>query len=223
MLSSIITNNESLLDIKTLLICFICAIVYGLIIAFTHKVTSKYSKNFLITLTILPFLVGTIIVMVSGNLGTSVAIVGAFSIVRFRSLPGTSKEIASVFFAMTVGLATGVGYVIFASIITLVGCAIILILSKTNIFNHNQYEKILKITIPENLDYTSVFDDVFKEFTKSYTLEQVKTTNMGSLFELNYRINLDKKRNEKEFIDTLRIKNGNLKVMLSHNLEENDL
>lgn len=223
MLSSIITNNESLLDIKTLLICFICAIVYGLIIAFTHKVTSKYSKNFLITLTILPFLVGTIIVMVSGNLGTSVAIVGAFSLVRFRSLPGTSKEIASVFFAMTVGLATGVGYVIFAGIITLVGCAIILILSKTNIFNRNQYEKILKITIPENLDYTSVFDDVFKDFTKSYTLEQVKTTNMGSLFELNYRINLDKKRNEKEFIDALRIKNGNLKVMLSHNLEENDL
>lgn len=223
MLNSIITNNESLLDIKTLLICFICAIVYGLIIAFTHKITSKYSKNFLITLTILPFLVGTIIVMVSGNLGTSVAIVGAFSLVRFRSLPGTSKEIASVFFAMTVGLATGVGYVIFAGIITLVGCAIILILSKTNIFNRNQYEKILKITIPENLDYTSVFDDVFKDFTKSYTLEQVKTTNMGSLFELNYRINLDKKRNEKEFIDALRIKNGNLKVMLSHNLEENDL
>lgn len=223
MLNSIITNNESLLDIKTLLICLIVAIVYGLIIAFTHKITSKYSKNFLITLTILPFLVGTIIVMVSGNLGTSIAIVGAFSLVRFRSLPGTSKEIASVFFAMTVGLATGVGYVIFAGIITLVGCAIILILSKTNIFNRNQYEKILKITIPENLDYTSVFDDLFKDFTKSYTLEQVKTTNMGSLFELNYRINLDKKRNEKEFIDALRIKNGNLKVMLSHNLEENDL
>lgn len=223
MLNSIITNNEALLSLNILLLCFISAIIYGLIIAFTHKLTSKYSKNFLITLSILPFLVGTIIIMVNGNLGTSVAIVGTFSLIRFRSVPGTSKEIASVFFAMVVGLATGVGYILFAGIITIVGCLIIIILSKTSIFERNKQEKILKVTIPENLDYTSIFDDVFALFTKSHVLEQVKTTNMGSLFELNYRITLNNNANEKEFIDALRVKNGNLKVMLSQTLEDNDL
>lgn len=161
--------------------------------------------------------------MVNGNLGTSVAIMGAFSLVRFRSLPGTSKEILSVFFAMTVGLATGMGHLVFAIIITIIGSLAIFILSKVALFNKNKKEKILKIMIPENLDYTNVFDDIFETYTEKVELEQVKTTNMGSMFDLSYRIILNENVNEKEFLDDLRVKNGNLKVMISHPIEESDL
>lgn len=161
--------------------------------------------------------------MVNGNLGTSVAIMGAFSLVRFRSLPGTSKEILSVFFAMTVGLATGMGHLVFAIIITIIGSLAIFILSKVALFNKNKKEKILKIMIPENLDYTNVFDDIFETYTEKVELEQVKTTNMGSMFDLSYRIILNENVNEKAFLDDLRVKNGNLKVMISHPIEESDL
>ena len=148
---------------------------------------------------------------------------GAFSLVRFRSLPGTSKEILSVFFAMTVGLATGMGHLVFAIIITIIGSLAIFILSKVALFNNNKKEKILKIMIPENLDYTNVFDDIFETYTEKVELEQVKTTNMGSMFDLSYRIILNENVNEKEFLDDLRVKNGNLKVMISHPIEESDL
>lgn len=148
---------------------------------------------------------------------------GAFSLVRFRSLPGTSKEILSVFFAMTVGLATGMGHLVFAIIITIIGSLAIFILSKVALFNKNKKEKILKIMIPENLDYTNVFDDIFETYTEKVELEQVKTTNMGSMFDLSYRIILNENVNEKAFLDDLRVKNGNLKVMISHPIEESDL
>lgn len=223
MLNSIFSTNSSTIELSVILLCSVVSIILGLIIAITHKYTSKYNKNFLITLTILPLLVQTIIIMVNGNLGTSVAIMGAFSLVKFRSLPGTSKEILSVFFAMTVGLATGMGHLLFAAIITLIGCVFLFLLSKITLFNKSKEEKILKIIIPENLDYTSVFDDVFQKYAKSAELEQVKTVNMGSMFDLSYRIVLNKNVNEKEFLDDLRIKNGNLKIILSHPLEENDL
>lgn len=210
-------------DLISILLCSICSVVLGIIIALTHKKTSKYNKNFLTTISILPLLIQTVIIMVNGNLGTSVAILGAFSLVRFRSLPGTSKEILSVFFAMTVGLITGVGHLMFAIIITILGCLLLLLLYKVKIFDKNRYEKILKITIPENLDYTTIFDEIFENYTKQVNLESVKTTNMGSMFELSYRIVLNKDINEKQFIDDLRIKNGNLKIMLTHPLEESDL
>ena len=208
---------------SSILLCSIISIILGVVIALTHKQTSKYNKNFLVTLSILPLLVQTIIIMVNGNLGTSVAIMGAFSLVRFRSLPGTSKEILSVFFAMTVGLATGMGHLVFAIIITIIGSLAIFILSKVALFNNNKKEKILKIMIPENLDYTNVFDDIFETYTEKVELEQVKTTNMGSMFDLSYRIILNENVNEKEFLDDLRVKNGNLKVMISHPIEESDL
>lgn len=223
MLNSIFSETASSVELSSILLCSIVSIILGLGIAFTHKQTSKYNKNFLITISILPLLVQTIIIMVNGNLGTSVAIMGAFSLVRFRSLPGTSKEILSVFFAMTVWLATGMGHLVFAVMITLIGSLSIFILSKVTLFDKNKKEKILKIMIPENLDYTTVFDDIFETYTEKVELEQVKTTNMGSMFDLSYRIILNDNVNEKEFIDNLRVKNGNLKVMISHSLEESDL
>ena len=223
MINSIFSETASSVELSSILLCSIISIILGVVIALTHKQTSKYNKNFLVTLSILPLLVQTIIIMVNGNLGTSVAIMGAFSLVRFRSLPGTSKEILSVFFAMTVGLATGMGHLVFAIIITIIGSLAIFILSKVALFNKNKKEKILKIMIPENLDYTNVFDDIFETYTEKVELEQVKTTNMGSMFDLSYRITLNENVNEKEFLDDLRVKNGNLKVMISHPIEESDL
>lgn len=223
MLNSIFLSSTSSIEISSILVCSITSIILGVLIALTHKQTSNYNKNFLVTISILPLLVETIIIMVNGNLGTSVAIMGAFSLVRFRSLPGTSKEILSVFFAMTIGLATGMGHLLFALIITIIGCLGLLIFSKITLFDQNKKDKLLKITIPENLDYTEVFNDIFTKYTTKAELEQVKTINMGSMFDLTYRVSLNENINEKKFIDELRIKNGNLKVILTHSLEESDL
>jgi len=223
MLKSLFNSTSSNIELWTILVCTLVSLSLGVIVAYTHKKTSKYSKNFLITLAILPVLVQTIMIMVNGNLGTSVAIVGAFSLVRFRSIPGTSKEILSVFFAMAIGLATGMGHVFFACIITILISLSIVLFSKINLFDLNPNTKMLKIVIPENLDYTNMFDDIFDNYVKEYKLEKVKMTNMGSLFELSYRITLKKEINEKEFIDELRIKNGNLKIILSHELDGTEM
>lgn len=223
MLKSLFNSTNSSVELWIILVCTLVSLVLGVIVAYTHKKTSKYSKNFLITLAILPVLVQTVMIMVNGNLGTSIAIVGAFSLVRFRSIPGTSKEILSVFFAMAIGLATGMGQVIFASIMTIIVSLAIILFNKIKLFDLNPNTKMLKIIVPENLDYTNMFDDIFEKFTKEKNLEKVKLTNMGSLFELNYRITFKKTINEKEFIDELRVKNGNLKIILSQELEGTEI
>lgn len=222
MLDSIIDSTTKL-SIENLLICSAVSIILGIVIAVVHRYTSKYTKNFLVTLAVLPILVQSIILMVSGNLGTSVAIVGAFSLVRFRSLPGTSKEILSVFFAMTVGLATGMGQLVFAGIITLIVSVVLIIFSKIKFGNVKETVKILKVTMPDNLDYTNVFNDIFDEYVKSYSIESVKTVNLGSLFEITYMINMKKDINEKKFIDDIRCRNGNLKIILTHQLDNGEL
>lgn len=224
MLKSLFTSTSSTsIDLSTILICTIISLILGVIIALTYKKTTKYSKNFLITLAILPVLVQTVMIMVNGNLGTSVAIVGAFSLIRFRSIPGNSKEILSVFFAMAIGLATGMGHVFFASIMTVLVALAIIILSKIKLFDINEKERVLKILVPENLDYTNMFNDIFEKYAKEFSLEKVKTIDMGTMFELSYRITLKSDSNEKEFIDDLRIKNGNLKISLTHELEGSEI
>ena len=223
MLDSVFSSISSSVNIIDIILCFSVSIISGLLIAFTYKITSKYNKNFLITLSILPLLISTIIIMVNGNLGTSVAVLGAFGFVRFRSSPGTSKEILSVLFSMTIGLVIGMGNLIFAFLVTFIGCFGLIVYNKLSIFDEDKYEKILRVMIPENLDYTDVFNDIFSKYTKQIKLESVKTTNMGSIFDLKYRIILNKNINEKEFIDELRIKNGNLKIILTHPLEDGEL
>ena len=222
MLESILQSTTEL-SIANLLICSAVSIVLGLIIAFVHRITSHYTKNFLITLAVIPILVQSVILMVNGNLGTSIAIVGAFSLVRFRSLPGTSKEIISIFFAMTIGLATGMGHIVFATIITFLVSFVLIVLSKSKFGARRETLKILKITLPDDLNYTEIFDEVFDKYVTSYTLEKVKTVNLGSLFELTYQLNIKKNINEKEFIDDLRCKNGNLKIILTYPIESNEL
>jgi uncharacterized membrane protein YhiD involved in acid resistance len=175
------------------------------------------------TLAILPMLVSVAIMLVNGNLGAGVAVMGIFSLVRFRSIPGNSRSILSVFFAMAIGLAVGTGYIAFAAIFTAIVAATLMLLSGLSFGESAMNEKKLTVLVPEDIDYTDVFDEVFATYTNNYFLEKAKTTNMGSLFELVYRIELNNGVNEKEFIDKLRVKNGNLKVALSHMLAEEEL
>ncbi|MBR3256794.1 DUF4956 domain-containing protein [Candidatus Saccharibacteria bacterium] len=220
MFNSIFDTSAAALDIKSILICSFVAILLGLVIAFAHLKTSKTSKNFLITLTILPLLVEVVMLMVNGSLGSSVAILGAFSLIRFRSIAGNSKEISSVFFAMAVGLALGMGHILFATVVTAVVVLVILVLSNTNVFNLSAQPQTLQITVPEDLDYTGAFNDIFKKYATHVELVNVRTTNMGSLYQLTYDINLKKSANEKEFLDKIRVKNSNLKVILSRSTRE---
>ena len=176
-----------------------------------------YTKSFVLTLATLPAIVCVVIMMVNGNIGAGVAVAGAFSLVRFRSVPGTAKEIGMIFLAMGVGLVTGMGYigyaVIFALIICVVNLVYTFISSKLNDINNNS--KLLKITIPEDLDYTDVFEDLFEEYTKSCELIKVKTTNMGSMFRLTYDVVLKDVKQEKMLIDKIRERNGNLEIIVS--------
>lgn len=222
MFESIIDSTNTL-STMSVFICFIISIVLGLIIAFVHMIGGKYSKNFAITLAILPFLVSIVIIMVNGNLGTSVAVLGAFSLVRFRSIPGNSKEICSVFLAMAIGLSIGMGQIAFAFFATIFSSIILVILTKTNFGQKKDVERKLKVVIPEDLDYTGIFDEIFDEYTKKVELYKVKTTNLGSLYELIYKLELKKGINQKEFIDKIRCRNGNLNITLGYFDNSGDL
>ena len=215
MFTSILASTQGGLTISGAVICTLVSIILGTIIAYIYIKQGQCSKNFAITLVVLPVLVQVVMMMVNGNLGTSVAILGAFSLVRFRSIPGTSKEICGVFFSMAIGLATGMGYITFAIMITAVVGVLLYVLTKTSFGEINSGTKQLKITIPETLDYTEVFDDLFKQYTKMAELQKVKTTNLGSMFELHYNIQLKDDKQEKAFIDDLRCRNGNLTIMCS--------
>ncbi len=213
MLGSIFSEAVSTITTANCLVCMGSAIVLGILISFTHRVTTKTTVNFLLTLALLPLLVFAVILLVNGNLGTSLAVAGAFSLIRFRSMAGTSKELISVFWAMAVGLALGMGYVIFSVVITLI-VAIIMIISSKVINKKDLEERKLKIIIPENLDYEEIFNDIFEKHLNKYELEKVKTTNMGSMYELQYMVSLKNGINQKEFLDEIRIRNGNMLVML---------
>lgn len=221
MLTSIFNSESITLNLDKLLLCIVSAIALGIVIALVHKKTTNTSKNFFETIAILPTLIAVVIMMVNGNLGTGVAVAGAFSLVRFRSVPGNSKEIMTVFFAMAIGLALGMGHIVFSIIVTIIVCIFILIM---NYINKNEKNiQSLTILIPENLDYNNLFDETIKKYTNSYKLEKIKTTNMGSLFELNYLIETKKDINTKQFIDELRIMNGNLKISLNNLMIEGEL
>ena len=220
MFSSILGST---LTIGNFAICLSVALALGFVVSLMHMKTTKSNKNFVTTLFVLPALVTTVILLVNGNLGTSVAVLGAFSLVRFRSIPGNSKEILSVFFAMAIGLAVGVGYIGFAAIFTIAISLIVALLSIFNFGQSTRNTKMLKILIPEDLDYTEVFNDIFNDYVDSSDMVSAKTVNMGSIFELTYRVDLKKNINEKEFIDKLRVRNGNLKISLSHPLTDQEL
>lgn len=216
MFNSVLGNVTSTFSTTSLIVCMLSSLVLGIIIACVHMYTSKYTKNFIISLAVLPALVQVVIMLVNGNLGTSVAVLGAFGLVKFRSIPGNSKEIVSVFFAMAIGLAIGMGYIAFAAFITVIISIILIILSKASFIFKNVNEKKLKIVVPEELDYTTIFDDIMQEYTKKCTIEKVKTVNMGSMYEITYKVTLLEDKNEKNFLDKIRVRNGNLNVTIMH-------
>ena len=192
----------------------VSALILGVIIALLYKSSSVSVGNFAIILAIMPLLVTSVIMIVNGNLGTSVAVLGAFGLVRFRSAPGTAREIGFIFFAMAVGLAIGMGFLSLGVLITAVVSLTILVLEKKHFGNSVSRERELRITIPEDLDYVGIFDDLFQKYTKYTNLERVKTTNLGTMYELSYRVELWEMSKEKAFIDSLRCRNGNLTIVL---------
>jgi hypothetical protein len=206
------------------LLCVVIALLIGAFLAVVCGFKSKHTKSFLITLGILPAIVCIVIMMVNGNIGAGVAVAGAFSLVRFRSAPGTAKEISALFLAMAAGIITGMGYlayaVLFALImgVVLVACQFIKLPAKYS----QVKEKTLRITIPEDLDYTDLFKDVFEKYTKECTVVAVKTTNMGSMFKITYNIVEKNVADEKSMIDELRTRNGNLEISISDQETKND-
>ena len=214
MLESILTEATATVSLFDCMICIIVAIILGGVISFTHKMTTKTTPNFLLTLAILPVLVQVIILLINGNLGTSLAVAGAFSLIRFRSMPGNSKEIISVFWAMAIGLGLGMGYITYSIIITIIVAILVIGLNKLVTKGQDLAERKLKIVIPENLDYEEVFNDIFEKYSNKVELQKVKTTNMGSMYELVYLVSMKKELKEKDFIDEIRCRNGNMLVML---------
>lgn len=210
---SIITNGA--LTGGALIIATLCSLVIGCFIAFMYTIKNNYSKSFIITLALLPAIVQMIIMLVNGNIGAGVAVAGTFSLVRFRSAPGSGKEITSIFLAMAAGLATGMGYIGVAAIFTVIITVANLILSSISFNGHGQEEKTLKITIPESLDFEGVFDDIFSRYTDKAELEEVKTSGMGSLYKLTYKIVPRQKASTKGMIDEIRQRNGNLEITCS--------
>ena len=211
------TDMTTVISVTDFLLCLGCTLLIGLLLATSYMYRTRYTKSFVITLALLPAVVCVVIMMVNGNIGTGVAVAGAFSLVRFRSVPGTANEIGILFLAMGSGLIAGMGYLAFAFLFTVILCAV-------NILYHHldfgagkrsKLYKTLHITIPEDLDYTGVFEEIFPEYVSSWELIQVKTTNMGSLFRLTYNLILRDADTEKELIDKLRCRNGNLEITMS--------
>jgi type IV secretory pathway VirB2 component (pilin) len=196
------------------LLCSLASLILGVAIAYIYMFKHNYSKNFVVTLALLPIIVQMVISLVNGNLGAGIAVMGVFNLVRFRSIPGSAKDIGAVFLAMAVGLATGMGYLTLAVLFTvIVGIAnIAFVLSPLGNTIAGGVEKTLKVTIPEDLDYCNIFDDLFDRFTSHNELVNVKTTNMGSLYQLEYNITLKDPKIEKSLLDAIRCRNGNLTV-----------
>ena len=198
---------------KEFLICSGVSLILGLLLALVHMYKNDYSKNMVIMLVILPFAVQTMLMLVKGSFGTSIAVMGAFSLVRFRSAQGNARELSSILCGVTIGLAMSLGYIGIAGCVFVFMSIIVIVLTSINFGVKKNCDRTLKITIPEDLDYEGIFDDIFDKFTSKCEVMRVRTTNMGSLYELTYDIVLKKDVSEKEFIDTIRCRNGNLTVM----------
>lgn len=205
------------ISVKIFLLCLGVSLALGIIMAAAYMWRNEHTKSFLMTVALLPAIVCVVIMMVNGNIGAGVAVAGAFSLVRFRSAPGSAKEIVTIFLAMGAGLIAGMGYLGFSVMFTVIMCAVFMLynLLESVSKKSESTNKTVKITIPEDLDYTGAFDDIFSEYTKNSELIKVKTTNMGSMFRLTYNVTLKNASKEKEMIDRIRERNGNLEIFVS--------
>jgi len=219
MLNSIITDTFS---ISSFLICIAASLVLGGVLAWVHSLYNNSTKGFIMTIALLPAMVQMVILLVNGNLGTGIAVMGAFSLIRFRSIPGSAKEISSIFMSMAVGLATGTGYITAAVLFVIIVGGASILYNKISFGEPKKQEKELKITIPEGVNYMEVFNDLFEKYTTKAELIRARTSNMGSLYKLNYQIVLKNPAMEKVFIDELRCRNGNLEITCGKITNSND-
>ena len=209
MLNSVISESITL---ESFLICVFAALVLGLLTALVFTAHGHHTGSLTLSLAMLPPVVTLIIMLVNGNIGAGLAVAGTFALVRFRSVPGSAKEITGLFFSVALGLACGMGYVAIAGLFFVIISLFLLLLERFRFGQNSPAERQLKITIPENLDYDGLFDDLLNEYTLEHELIRVRTTNMGTLYELTYNIRLRGKDISKDFIDALRCRNGNLTV-----------
>lgn len=207
----------------TFLICILLAVALGVGTAIVFSYKTRHTASMALTLAIMPAAIALVIMLVNGNIGAGVAVAGAFTLVRFRSVPGTAREIAAIFVDMAVGLACGMGYVGLAVAFFLIMAVMVLLLTVTGFGDKGADRRQLKITIPENLDYSDLFDDLLDQYTSSYDLTRVRTTNMGTLYELQYDVSLKDEKNSKAFIDEIRCRNGNLNITLGRIAEHDSL
>lgn len=217
--TSLFTDTGSAMSSVTtveFLLCCLASIVLGAVAAAVYTFKHEYTKNFVVTLALLPLIVQAVITLVNGNLGAGIAVMGVFNLVRFRSIPGTAKDITSVFMAMAIGLATGMGYIGLAVLFTVIVCAVNIGFVLSPFGKPHEPEMALKITIPEDLEYDGVFDRVLSHYAESYKLQSVTTSNMGALFKLEYAVRLRDASTAKSMIDDIRTLNGNLKVALCY-------
>ena len=218
------TTTTTDLSMGAFSICIIAALFMGIVFSTAIQYKNIVSKSFAVTIALLPAVVCVVIMMVNGSIGAGIAVAGTFSLVRFRSIPGTAKEITAVFISMAIGLACGMGNLGYALVFTIITLVTLLILENTNFgeYNGSEKNKMIRITIPEDLDYSNVFEDLFAEYTSKYQLVTVKTTNLGSLFKLSYSVTFKDAKDEKQFIDKLRVRNGNLEISSSINTTSNN-
>jgi len=215
MLGSILNDaTQTSITVGNFLTCMAASIILGVAASYLYMYKNTYAKGFVVTLALLPAIVQVVIMLVNGNLGAGVAVMGAFSLIRFRSVAGGGREIGSVFLAMAIGLATGMGYVGVAALLVLVVGAASMLFQTVTFGVGSKAEKELRISIPESLEFDGLFDDILEQYAKKSELFRIKTTNMGSIFELRYRITLKKAGTEKALLDEIRIRNGNLNVSL---------
>ena len=211
------SSVETVISVPNFLLCVGVSLFIGVFLAKVYMYKSRYTNSFVLTLSLLPAIVCVVIMMVNGNVGAGVAVAGAFSLIRFRSVPGTAREIGTIFLAMGAGLVAGMGYLAYAVLFSFLLGGVMFCYQKWNIVSgkDKKKEKTLRVILPENLDYTEVFQDIFEEYTESVEEVCVKTTNMGSLFHITYYVTLKKVEMEKQFLDAVRCRNGNLEVNLS--------
>jgi hypothetical protein len=214
-------NNASP-SLSGLLVCTLCSLICGLGVAVVYMFRNRYSRSMAVTLVLIPAIVQVIIMLVNGNIGTGIAVAGAFSLVRFRSIPGNARDIASLFLAMALGFVTGLGYVFYAIVFLVLIGGVMMLLAQLQFGNRPSDLRILRITIPENLDSAGLFDDIFNKYLSEFDLRRIRTTNLGSLYELTYDVLLKPATAQKQLIDELRCLNGNLSIQLSREQRDSE-
>lgn len=215
--NNVLTNVSSEITVFSAIITMLAALFFGAIIAFTYYITQKeaYQRSLAVTLLMLPIILSVIIVFIGSNIARAFSLAGTLSIIRFRSAPGDPKDIGFIFFDIAAGLACGVGLFGYGIMFVLILCAVIITVEKIHLFEKNAAHRILKITIPEDLNYQSAFDDILINYTQKFNLIKIKTTDLGSLFELSYDITMKNNHSEQQFLNELRCRNGNLNIILS--------